>query len=127
MLVGVFLPWTRIPMCGATITISGRDWIEAGLSKAAEPYLVLVGGILMIVCTLPAVVVPRATKGARGGVRALGILASIAALLAIGGAIRFAIPFLSDVGPIAIGYGVYVSIAAAVLGLIFGIMMWARA
>lgn len=126
MLVGVFMPWTRIPMCGATITISGWDWIDAGLSKAAEPYLVLVGGIVMIVCSLPAIVFPRATKGARGGLRALGILASIAALLAIGGAMRFAIPFLSDVGPIAIGYGVYVSIATAVLGLVFGIMIWAR-
>jgi len=127
VLVGVFLPWTRIPVCGATISVWGWDWIEAGLSKAAEPYLVLVGGILMIVCTLPALVVPQATKRARGGVRALGILASIAALLAIGGAIRFAIPFLSDAVPISIGYGVYVSIAAAVLGLIFGIMTSAKA
>jgi hypothetical protein len=122
VLVGVFLPWLSVSMWGITVSLSGWDAIQVGISDAPEPFVVLIGGILMIACALPAFIVSLATKGAKGVVRALGIVASIAALIAIGGGLWAIIPAISDGIAELIGYGLYICIAAAVLGLGFGIV-----
>lgn len=122
VLVGVFLPWLNVPLAGIIIPVSGWDVIGFGIAKAPDVLLVLIGGILMIACALPAFIVSLVTKRAKGAVQALEIAVLVSAVLAIVGALWFLIPIVSDGIAELIGYGLYMSIATAVLGLIFGIV-----
>lgn len=120
-LVGVFLPWAS----AFPVSVSGWDGISgAGISGAPEPFLVLIGGILMAVFCLPAFIVSVATRGGRAAVLTLGIFATLASLLVIGGAAWWIVEVAIDptLGIGVVGYGAYMSVAAGVLGLTFGIV-----
>jgi len=129
VLIGVFLPWASgSALWPSTITLSGWDGIrDYGFNNATEACLVGIGSILMIACALPAVIVSLASRGAQGTVRALGIVASIGALLAIGGALWSIVPVVSEGLTEFLSCGLYISLAAAILGLIFGIVTSATA
>ena len=121
VLVGVFLPWMSVPGWGS---VSGWDVVSLG---EIEGYLVLGGGALMALCALPAFIVSVASKGGKAAVITLSIFATLAALVAVGGAIWFIVEMLTEGGGSFIGYGLYVSAGAAVLGFIFGIVTAATA
>lgn len=122
VLIGVFLPWISAPIWGFVVSVSGWDMIKLGVAEATDLLLVLIGGILMIAWALPAFILSLVTKRGRKAVWALSIVASIGAALAIAGALWFFIPAMSDGVTELISYGFYVSIAAAMLGLVFGIV-----
>lgn len=122
-LVGVFLPWIS---SGGT-SVSGWNLTTlAGLvgQTYMQPYLVLGGGAVMAVFCLPAFIVSVATRGGRAAVLTLGIFATLASLLVIGGAAWVIIDAAIDpmLGISFVGYGAYMSVAAGVLGLSFGIV-----
>ena len=120
VLVGVFLPWISV----YGYSISGWDVVSLG---GIEGYLALGGGALMTICALPAFIVSVASKGGKGAVVTLGVFATIAALVAAGGAIWALVEILTEGGGSTIGYGLYISIGAPVLGFIFGIVTSATA
>ena len=128
VLIGVFLPWISGPAWWpATITLSGWGGIsQYGLNDATEACLVFLGGILMIGFALPAVIASLTFKGSQKMVRNLSILSSVAALLAVGGALWAFIPIVSDGLIDFIGYGFYISFVAAILGLVSGIIVSVR-
>ena len=129
VLIGVFLPWASgFVLWPSTAWLSGWDGIkDYGLNNATEACLVLIGSILMIGCALPAVIVSLASKKAQGAVLALGIVASVGAALAIGGALWALVPVVSEGLVEFLNYGLYISLATAVLGLMFGVVTSATA
>lgn len=129
VLIGVFLPWISGPAWWpTTITLSGWDGVsQYGLNNATEACLVFFGGVLIIGFALPAVIASLTSKGSQKTVRNLCILASVAALLAVGDALWALIPIVSDDLTDFVSYGFYISFAAAILGLVFGIIASVRA
>jgi len=129
-LAGVFMPWMSASAGGVTSTTSGWDLTRFNLIGASnhEPFLVLAGGISMIVCGMLLVVgaslsvtfsIPYAK--ARKLFYTVGALIYISGALALGGALWFAIAAVGDIGTGKIGYGIYISVVAAVIGAIIGI------
>jgi len=129
-LAGVFMPWMSASAGGVTSTISGWDLTRFNLIGMSniEPFLVLAGGIAMIICGMLLVVgaslsvtfsIPYAK--ARKLFYTVGALIYISGAIALGGALWFAILAVGDIGTGSIGYGIYISVAAAVIGAIIGI------
>jgi tetratricopeptide (TPR) repeat protein len=129
VLVGVFTPWLKIPE--EALILNG--WQVANYEQATapfiEPYLVLGGGIAMTVCVLLAFLLALGGDVSESISTILGILSKIAAVLVAIGATWFIV--ISITGKISdhipyeqysLGYGGYISIFAAVIGLIFGRM-----
>jgi hypothetical protein len=118
-LVGLFLAWFSIPFMGS---ISGWDGITA-YELAWEPLLVLIGSIILLICSITALVLGIVRK-ARGVVIGLGITSVIAAIMIIAGPmydlIDVATDALADIG--WIGIGIYLCIAAGFIAFIFGIL-----
>lgn len=132
VLVGIFLPWASasVTVEGVTISasLSGWDTIsDWGIGEAIEPFLVFIGGILIFVLALPAVIVSMNPEGSQKVVRILSILASLGAALATGVAIWLFAEAIDDGLVEFVSYGFYISFAAAVLGLVFGIIVSVRA
>ena len=127
VLVGVFLPWASAydPYYG-WVSVSGWTLASAG---GIQAYLALGGGLVMTLCALPAFIVSLATRRGKAAVVTLSIFAILAALLAAGGAIWGIADLLITGGGygVSLGYGLYVSAGAAVLGFIFGIVTAATA
>jgi len=126
--VGIFLPWvTMAPFTGFTGTGTGwwlRDlMLGAGLMQvdAHTVTLVLIGGILMILFSLPCLIVSIAAPRARAVVMTLGIFAALSSLVAGGGAIWFIATAVTDNAIASLQYGLYVSMAGAVLGGSFAV------
>jgi hypothetical protein len=128
-LAGVFMPWMSASAGSVTSTTSGWELTRFNLIGASnpEPFLVLAGSISMIVCGILMVAgaplsiacsVPYAK--ARRLFYTVGALTYISGALALGGALWFAIPAVGDIGTGSIGYGIYISVAAAVVGAIIG-------
>lgn len=131
VLVGVYSPWLRIPGEELTIVLNGWQVANYELETASfiEPYLVLGGGVTMIVCIVLALLLSLGGDISGSISMVLGILAKIAAVLVAIGAIWFIV--ISVTGKIgeyigqeaySLGYGGYICIFAATLGLIFGRM-----
>jgi hypothetical protein len=119
-LVGVFLPWV-------VGEVSGWDAIsEFGINDATEPLLVFIGSILLLVFALSTVIVSANPKGSQKVVLTLNILASLRAALGIAGASWLISDVIINDGLDFLSYGFYVSYAAAVLGIIFGIIVSVR-
>jgi hypothetical protein len=129
-LAGVFMPWMSASAGGITSTTSGWDLTRFNLVGLSipQPFLVLAGGISMIVCGMLLVVgaslsvtyaIPYAK--ARKLFYTIGALTYISGALALGGALWFGIYAAGDIGTGSIGYGIYISVAAAVIGAIIGI------
>ena len=137
IIVGVFLPWISesTSILGLTISVSKSGWsiIDASswdisafvLSDNMHALLVLIGGVVMTVCALTALILSTLPV-VRIATVLLGILASLVALVAIGGAAWFIVDMMNSDAGSYIGYGVYLSAAAAVVGLIFGSVFVAR-
>ena len=117
-LVGVFLP-----LMGDGPSISGWEaFSNFGIDEAPEPFLVFIGSILLLVFSLHAVVVSANPEGSQKVVRNLCIMASLGAAVGIGGASWFLFEAIDNNAVEILSYGFYASYAAAVLGLIFGII-----
>ena len=128
VVVGIFLPWvTMAPFTGFTGTGTGwwlRDLMLGGGLMQVDAHtvtLVLIGGILMIVFSLPCLIVSIAAPRTRAVVMTLGIFAALSSLVAGGGAIWFIARAVTDNAIAALQYGLYVSMAGAVLGGSFAV------
>ena len=128
VVVGIFLPWvTMSPFTGFTGTGTGwwlRDLMLTGGLMQVDAHtvtLVLIGGILMILFSLPCLIVSIAAPRARAVVMTLGIFAALSSLVAGGGAIWFIATAVTDNAIAALQYGLYVSMAGAVLGGSFAV------
>ncbi len=115
-LVGLFLPWASVSMFGFTVSASGWD----GLWEW-EPTLVLIGSILLLACSITALVLGIVQK-ARGVVIGMGITSVIAAVMVIAGPVYVLIDMASEDALSMVGVGVFLCIAAAVIAFIFGIL-----
>lgn len=129
VLVGVFTPWLKIP--DEAVILNGWQVANYEMETASfiEPYLVLGGGIAMIVCVLLALLLSFGGDVSESISLILGILAKIAAVLVAIGAIWFMV--ISLTGKIgeyigyeaySLGYGGYIALFGAIIGLIFGRM-----
>jgi hypothetical protein len=129
-LAGVFMPWMSASAGGVTSTTSGWDLTRFNLTGVSniEPFLVLEGSISMVIFGMLLVIgaslsvtssIPYAK--ARKLFYTVGALIYISGALALGGALWFAIPAVGDIGAGSIDYGIYISVAAAVIGAIIGI------
>jgi hypothetical protein len=144
--VGVFLPWVSgtASLWGHSVSFSlnGLEIMDIGRPFAGfrgwyiEEFvlpiniydlLVLVGGIVMAVCAFPAMIISSLGKAGRMALILLGIVAALAAITALGGAIWFIVDMMNADARDYIGYGVYMSASAALLGLIFGAVMTSKA
>ena len=133
-LVGVFLPWINISMSYEGLSMSMNfsgwalvnelsfmDWMLAG---SIDPYLVIGGAIAMVVGTLGAIIVSRTSDDPEGALKIFGGAAILGAILAIVGAVWFMIDISGDsmLGMMGInvstGYGLYISLLAAIGGII---------
>jgi len=127
IIVSIFLPWYSYFGFG---TSNAWDGISTSISDAMDVFLVFMGGIVMTVFAIPAFIVSIAAKGGKAAVVTLSIFSIVGALLAIGGSVWFIIDtvldsFLDQMGIGAfdvISYGVWIAIAAAVVGFIFAIL-----
>ena len=117
-LVGLFLPWASISMFGFTVSVSGWEGMMAW-----EPLLVLIGSILLLACSITALVLGIVRK-ARGVVIGMGITSVLAAGMVIAGPVDMLITVADDpyLGIGLIGPGVYVCVVAGAIALIFGIL-----
>ena len=125
VLVGVFMLWA--PVGFFTVSGSGWDIID---KVGVQPFMVLMAGIAVIGFALPSFIVSMVTRGGKAAVVTLSALASIASIVALGGAIWFIIDVLTSLPNFqlsAIGYGVYISAAAALVGMIFGFVTMSAA
>jgi hypothetical protein len=110
------------------VSFSGWDGIsQYGLNNATEACLVLFGGVLIIGFALSAIITSFTSKGSQQTVRNLNIVASVGALLAVAGASWAFIPIVVDGLTDFVSYGFYISFAAAMLALVFGIIVSVRA
>jgi len=129
VLVGVFMPWAQ----GNFFTVSGSGWDiidRVGISDGAQPFMVLMAGIAVIGFALPSFIVSMVTRGGKAAVVTLSTLASIASIVALGGAVWFIIDVLTSLPNFqlnVIGYGVYISAAAALVGMIFAFVTMSAA
>ena len=129
VLVGVFMTWFS--------GTSGWDIIDVKMLGAIgfhpvcqhldfyQPLMVLIAGIAVIVFALPSFIVSVVTRGGKAAVVTLSALASVASVVALGGAVWFIIDILIDVGPFfnmngldIIDYGIFISAVAALVGMI---------
>jgi len=116
-LVGFFLPLLSGVFGGS---ISGWDVIsEFGIGDFTEPWLIFIGTIILLIS---AVIAVAALKASPKVVFYLSIAASLGAALAIGGATLFLIEAINNDVAEFLSYGFYTTFAAAVLGLVFGII-----
>lgn len=136
-LVGVFLPWLTMSVSyeGLSISIEASGWdlvsalsfMDWALAGSIDPYLVVGGAIAMVVGTLGAIIVTRTSEDPEGALRIFGGAAVLGAILAIIGAAWFMIDNMSDsflemAGiNFGIGYGLWISLLAAIGGLLAAI------
>ena len=114
-LVGVFLPWVG----SYGTSISGWEVLsEFGINNAI---VVLIGSILLLVFALPAVIVSANPEGSQKVLLNLCNLASIGAVLGIGGASFFLWDVIDNDAVELLKHGFYISYVAVALGFIFGI------
>lgn len=126
VLAGVYLPW----MSELGIGLSGWDLADSSQyfgGALPEVYLVLGCGISMVICALVALIVSATTEGAatkreQASLLTLGIIVTLTAFTALGGAAWFGIHLLREGYASNISYGVCVSAGTAALGLVFGIL-----
>lgn len=105
VVAGIFLEW------GAGGG-SGWDWMtDAGIDSAPGPLFMLIGGVLVILCSGLVLL----GKGNLRTLRMLEIVSLVGATLATGPALCAVIPAGGDAG-----YGLYMCAAGAVIGVIVG-------
>jgi heme/copper-type cytochrome/quinol oxidase subunit 3 len=114
-LVGLFLAW---------FTIMGWNtsgWNGITTEMAWQPLLVLIGSILLLICSITALVLGIVRK-ARGVVIGMGITSVLAAVMVLAGPVYILIDYATHDGISIIGVGIYLCIVAAIIAFIFGIL-----
>lgn len=132
-IAGVFMPWAAltpgIPRPpGTPIVPTGWQFID--LTQATPPFLQIdmlplllafIGSILIIVFSLPSLIISISVRGARAPVITMGILASLAASVTAVGAFWFMTQASTDTAIASLQYGLYMTMAGAVLGGSFAV------
>lgn len=119
-LVGLFLAWVSASFMGYSVSLSGWDAMTLD-GVAWEPLLVLIGSIILLICSITALVLGIVRK-ARGVVIGLGITSVLAAIMVLAGPVYVLIDAASESSLSFVGIGVYLCIAAGLIGFIFGIL-----
>ena len=122
-LAGVFMPWFG----GNLLSISRWEAYSAFGMFSIDFFLVFIGSMLLLVFALSAAIVSANPEGSQKMVGNLCILASLGAVMGMGGASLLLLDLVESDSVGLLGYGFYVSYAAAALGLIFGIIASIRA
>ena len=116
-----------------SMNFSGWDLVSAFsvmdmmLAGSIDPYLVIGGAIAMVVGTLGAIIVSRTSDDPEGALKIFGGAVVVGAIVAIIGAVWFMIDMTGDsmLGMmginVGIGYGLYISLLAAIGGIIAAI------
>jgi hypothetical protein len=111
VVAGIFLPWVS----GGDMDSSGwkemTNGVMGGIDKNPMPLFMLIGGVLAILCSGLVLM----GKGSLRTLRMLEIVSLVGATLAAGPALCLVIPAGGDAG-----YGLYISTAGAVIGVIVG-------
>jgi hypothetical protein len=118
-LVGLFLAWASASFMGYSVSLSGWDVLSMEITW--EPLLVLIGSIILLICSITALVLGIVRK-ARGVVIGLGITSVLAAIMVIAGPVYVLINAASESSIGYVGIGVYLCIAAGLIAFIFGIL-----
>jgi hypothetical protein len=131
-IAGVFMPWatlapgTKPPV--APIIPTGWKFIDLiqgpplFLQIDMFPLLLaFIGSILIIVFSLPALIISISVRRSRAPVMTMGILAALAAVVAAAGAFWFMTQASTDNAIAALQYGMYMTMAGAVLGASFAV------
>lgn len=124
-LIALYLSWVIVPLYDSyTLSFSGWRliiWAESIGYSFTEPYLVMFGGILMLVCGLPLLVRSVTRSNDMRMNKALAIGATAGAALATIGVLWFLIRSVTSGESGSMGSGFYLCIITAVLGLIPGV------
>jgi len=105
---GVFLPWVS----GGDMDSSGwKAMMDGGVADHPVPLFMLIGGVLAILCSALVLM----GRGNLRTLRVLEIVSLVGATLAVGPALCSVIPAGGDAG-----YGLFISAAGAVIGVIVG-------
>jgi hypothetical protein len=120
VIVSIFLTWVDVTSYYGYGTATAWTLIDSSVGDWFYLLLVFIGGILMTVFAIPAFIVSLASKGGKAAIVTLSILALVGALLAIGGSVWFLVD-AADAFDV-VSYGVYIAIAAAIVGFIFAIL-----
>lgn len=140
LLAGVFLPWIHYSAGSAgglslSYSLSGwgvfhnTSWFDNVALSALKvdshvhALIVFIASIVMLLATVAAFALSLTSEGGKAGTGALGIIISLAALVAIGALAWFLVDMSSvDNWSDYVGAGVYVCAAGAVLGLVCGVV-----
>lgn len=124
-IVSVYLTWVGVPLYdNYTLPISGWKmiiWAGSIGESYAEPYLVLFGGIMILACSLPALVISLVTRQQTRIARDLGMGMLLGAGLSFAGILWFAIRALSSEESGWLGAGFYGCAVSIILALAFNI------
>ena len=111
VVAGIFLPWVS----GGDMDSSGwkemTNGVMGGIDKNPVPLFMLIGGVLAILCSALVLM----GRGNLRTLRVLEIISLVGATLAAGPVLCRLIPDVDNVG-----YGLYISTAGAVIGVIVG-------
>jgi len=111
VVAGIFLPWVS----GGDMDSSGwkemTNGVMGGIDKNPVPLFMLIGGVLAILCSTLVLM----GRGNLRTLRVLEIVSLVGATLAAGPALCLVIPAGGDAE-----YGLYISTAGAVIGVIVG-------
>ena len=119
-LVGLFLAWVDVSFGGFGVALSGWDAMTLD-GVAWEPLLVLIGSIILLICSITALVLGIVQK-ARGVVIGMGITSVVAAIMVIAGPIYILIDAATNSAISMVGVGIYLCIVAGIIAFIFGIL-----
>jgi len=121
-LVGLFKAWIDVSFMGFGVSLTGWDAMTLD-GLAWEPLLVLIGSIILLICSITALVLGIVRK-ARGVVIGMGIASVLAAIMVLAGPVKILIEIATDefASMSVLGVGIYLCIAAAVIAFIFGIL-----
>ena len=115
-LVGLFLPWLDVSIMGFGVSTSGWDALWSW-----EPTLVLIGSIILLACSITALVLGIVQK-ARGVVIGMGITSVVAGIMVLAGPIYILIDAATNSAISMVGVGIYLCIVAGFIAFIFGIL-----
>jgi hypothetical protein len=115
VVAGIFLPWASgSPETGWEVMT------ELGVSSFSYPLLLLVGGIVTILCAIPLLIVSLSSDPSARAIHSLSVGSVVGITLAMGAGLPLLIPLAKEA---AAGYGLYITGIAAVVGMIFAVIM----
>lgn len=118
---GVFMPWVRFKEWIFTISISGwqaTQWDQYAGVTLIEPYLVLAGAAIMVMCALPALVIALTSAESEDTVRVLARISAFGAGMTLGVIIWTIIDMMMEDMGGYISYGVWIILVASIVGLL---------